>query len=225
MCLWSPAKIWFCSAWSQSSRMQGRRLMPQEFRCCSNTLSALYSTIWTSPRHENIPFPFWCIACRHMGQSGTNVIPREWCSSHLGPSFELLAQRLFRTRQKMGTEGENCPALIRCKKTRTEDHFSAAREDQKLCWQRAGARGDGIAGLSFHSQTSVKWLHLLCGLTLDTIIHYCTLTLPSSLTFSCTLAATGQKPLQLCANNTSVRYCFVFLLTTLSAFTYIDIFF
>lgn len=41
----------------------------------------------------------------------------------------------------MGTEGENCPALIRFekerrekkeeKKTRTEDHFSAARERSK----------------------------------------------------------------------------------------------
>lgn len=140
-----------------------------------------YSTTRPSSRHENIPFSFWCIACRHMGQSGTNVIPHEWCSSHLGSSFELMARRLFRTRQKMETEGENRPALIRCKKTRTDDNFCAAREDQKLCWQRAGARGDAIAGLSFHSQASVKWLHPLCGLTLDTVIH----TVPwPSLTFS-----------------------------------------
>lgn len=114
-------------------------------------------------------------------------MPHQWCSSHRGSSFELLAQRLFRTRQKMGTEGENCPALIRCKKLGQKDHFSAAWEDQKLCWQRAGARGDAIAGLSFHSQTSVKWLHQLCRLTLDTIIHYCVPwpSLPPSLSPAC----------------------------------------
>lgn len=112
--MWSNC-LCFHSTSSWSSR-QGCRLMPQEFSCCSNTLSPLYSTIWSSSVHENILFSFWCIACRHTGLSGTNVIPLEWCSSHLGSSFELLAQRLFRTRQKMGTEGENCPALICCKK-------------------------------------------------------------------------------------------------------------
>lgn len=179
-------RICFCTTWSRSSGC-GRRLMPHGFRFCSNTLSALYSTTRSSSRHENILFSFWCIACRHTGQSGPNVMPHEWCSSHRGSSFELLAQRLFRTRQKMGTEGENCPALIRCKKLGQKDHFSAAWEDQKLCWQRAGARGDAIAGLSFHSQTSVKWLHQLCRLTLDTIIHYCVPwpSLPPSLSPAC----------------------------------------
>lgn len=159
----------------------------------------------------------------HMGQSDTNVIPCEWYSSHLSSSFELLAEQFFRTRQKMGTEGENCPALIRCKKL-GQKIISALLGKIKSSAGRERARGgDGIAKLSFHSQTSVKWLHLLCGLTLDTIIHYCTLTLPSSLTLYCTLVATGQKPLQLCPNNTSARHCFMYLSATLLAFTYIDI--
>lgn len=69
----------------------------------------------------------------------------------------------------MGTEGENCPALIRCRKKKLGERREKKKkklgqkiisaplgEDQKLGWQRAGARGDGIVGLSFHSQTSVK---------------------------------------------------------------------
>lgn len=159
MCLWSPAKIYLYSVWSQSSR-QGRRLVPQEFRCCRNTLSALYSTIWSSPRHENIPFSFWCIACRHLGQSGTNVIPREWCSSHLGSSFELLAQRLFRTRQKMGTEGENCPALIRCKKL-GQKIISAPLGKIKSSAGRERARGEMVS-LGSHFIHRRVWNDFIC---------------------------------------------------------------
>lgn len=55
-----------------------------------------------------------------MEQSDTNIMPCEWCSSHLGSSFELMARQLFRMRQKMGTEGENCPALIHCKKKKSD---------------------------------------------------------------------------------------------------------
>lgn len=91
----------------------------------------------------------------------------------------------------MGTEGENCPALIRCerewrgkkKKEKLGQKIISVPlgKDQKLRWQRRGdARGDAIARLSFHSQTSVKWLHLLCGLAQDAIIGYCTLTFSSS---------------------------------------------
>lgn len=91
-----------------------------------------------------------------MGHPGANVIPCVWCSSHLGSSFELLAQRSFGIREKTGTEGENCPALIHCKKLGQKIVSVPLGKIKKLGWQRAGARGDDIAGLSFHSQTSVK---------------------------------------------------------------------
>lgn len=122
-----------------------------------------------------------------MGQAGANVIPSEWCSSHLGSGFELWLGG-FSERDRKWAQRERIVRHWFTVKTRTEDHFSVAREDQKLGWRKAGARGDAIAGLSFHSQTSVKWLHLLCGLTLDTIIHYCTTTLPPSLSLSLCLS-------------------------------------
>lgn len=83
MCLFT-----FYVTWSQSSG-RGRRLRNLVF-----AVSVLYGTAWSFSRHENVLFSFWCITCWYMGQSGCNVIPLEWCSSHLGSSFELLAQRL-----------------------------------------------------------------------------------------------------------------------------------
>lgn len=80
----------------------------------------------------------------HMGQSGTNVIPCEWCSSHLSSSFELLAERFFSMRQKMGTEGENCPALIRCKKL-GQKIISALLGKIKSSAGRERARGEMVS--------------------------------------------------------------------------------
>lgn len=81
-------KICFYVTWSQSSGWR-RRLRNLGF-----AVSFLYGTTWSFSRHENVLFSFWCITCWYMGQSGCNVIPLEWCSSHWGSSFELLAQRL-----------------------------------------------------------------------------------------------------------------------------------
>lgn len=124
----------------------------------------------------------------HSGTRLCNVIPHKWCSSHLGSCFELLAQQLLSARQKMGAEWERIVrhwfAVKKKKKIWTEDHFCAAREDQKLGWHRAGENGDAIAELSFHSQTSVKWLHLLRGHHYAPLYTYPPLLPPSFLLLS-----------------------------------------
>lgn len=160
-------------------------------------------------------FSFWCIACRHMGQPGTNVNSLRRSGAHLiwAPALNSWFGGFSEWDRKWG------------QRERIVRHWFAVKNSDRRSFQRrsgrskawlaeSGREGRWYHRLSFHSQTSVKWLHLLCGLTLDTIINYCILTLPSSLTHSYTLAATGQKPLQLCPNNTSVRYGFVYLLDT-----------
>lgn len=153
-----------------------------------------------------------------MGQAGTNVIPCEWCSSHLGSSFELVARRLFRTRQKMGTEGENCPALIRCKKL-GQKIISAPLGKIKSLAGRERVRGEMVSPGSHFIHRRV-WNDFICCVDSHYTPLYTTVSWPS-LPLSL-LAATGQKPPQHCPNNISVRYCFVYLLDTLAAFTYID---
>lgn len=123
-------------------------------------------------------FFFWCIACWHMGQPGPNVMPHECRSSHRRSGFELSAQRLFRTRQKMGTEGENCPALIRCKKL-GQKIISAPLGKIKSSAGREWARGEMVSPGSHFIHRRVWNGFISC---VDTIIHYCTLTRSSALT-------------------------------------------
>lgn len=126
----------------------------------------------------------------------------------------------------MGTEGENCPALIRCKKNSDRRSFRRRSGRSKALLAESGREGRWYrrALISFTDEcemtSSVVWTH--------TRRHY-TLLYPDPPFLSHSsparrqLQAKKKTPLQLCANNTSVRYCFVSLLATLSAFTYTDI--
>jgi len=154
-------KICFCPITGQSTWIQ---VMPQEFTFCSNTLWVPHITIRPFSSHENIPFSSWCIACRNTGQPSTNVIPHECCSSHLGSSFELLARQLFETRQKMGTEGENCPALICCKNSdRRSFQCRSGRSKARLAESGHEGRWYRWSLISFtdgcEMTSSVVWTH------------------------------------------------------------------
>lgn len=147
---------------------------------------------------------------RHVGQTGANVIPGEWSSSHLGSSFELSAQRLFGIREKMGTEGENCPALIRCKKKyldRRSFLHRTGRSKARLAESGHEWRCYRRALISFTDKCEMT-SSVVCTHTRH---HYRPLYAdpPFSPTSSCKLAPTGQKLLQPGLNNPSARHCFV----------------
>lgn len=119
--------------------------MPQDFSFCSDTLSTLYSTIWSSARHENILLSLWCIVCWHMGQPGTNVIPREWCSSHL--YFPALNSWLggFSERDRKWGQRER---IVR--------HWFAVKNSDRRSFQRRSGRSKArLTG----SRREGRWYH------------------------------------------------------------------
>lgn len=118
--------------------------------CCRSqgvavTLSALYSSIWSSWRHENRLCSFWCIACWHMGQSDSNVIPCKWCSSHLGSSFELFSSAAFSQRDRKWGQRER---IVR--------HWFAVKNSDRRSFQRRSGRSKAVLA---ESGREGRWYH------------------------------------------------------------------
>lgn len=166
-----------------------------------------------------------------MGQSGTNVIPHDLVVVLISSGAPALnswgSARLFffffffplRTRRKMGTEGENCPALICCKNSdRRSFQRRSGRSKARLAESGREGRWYRRALISFTDEcemtSSVVWTH--------TRHHYTLLNPDPPLALSLAPAQWQLQAKNHCSfgpNNTSIRCCFVFPLATLSDFS------